>query len=189
MLCFGEIDEIDSVERRVKIKIDGDGETAQITAWLPWPADIGNNYIRWRPLKKHTQVLLACPSGTLANGQIIGMLYSSEMQSSSTDSAVDLIEFGDGTTLQYNSATQHLGVNLASGTVHVEAADRITLTTAEVLMTGNVRVDGNIDVGGKIKAAGDISDGTRSMADDRSRSNKHQHAVSGHSVATPTSDW
>ena len=182
LVLFGSIAELDSSKRLVRVRLDHADE-GHITAWLPWPADIGRNYIRWRPLRVDCQVVLGCPSGVINNGQILGMLYSAEQQSDSDLEGLDVIEFDDGTRISYDSDNQHLSAELQSGTAYIKAPDKISLDTAQLHVLGDINADGDI------KAAGDVADKKRSMAADRTISNKHKHAVSGHSVATPAADW
>ncbi len=55
------------------------------------------------------------------------------------------------------------------GEILIDASAKVIITTPEVEMSGNLSVDGDIT------AMGDITDGTRSMAGDRTIYNGHKH--------------
>lgn len=115
LIRLGTIAETDHEARLLRIQ---SGEL--LTDWLPWPTEMGRNYRRWRPLRIGTQVVLACPSGDPAQALIIGMLYSDALDSPGTDEHQDLIEFDDGTRIQYDSAAHRLSID-----VHGDAAVQV----------------------------------------------------------------
>jgi phage baseplate assembly protein V len=140
-LCrIGTIAELDFVEKKVKVKLS---ET-QTTAWLNWPAEIGNNFVRWRPLRLQTSVLILCPSGDISQGHIIGMMYSQSIQPTTTDETLDIISFEDGTQIQYDSAEKALSI-IVKGTTDIDSKKDITLKTA-----GNVSIEATGEA--KVKA-------------------------------------
>ena len=65
MVLIGLIHEVDHQKKRLRVR---SGET--ITGWLPWPADIGRNYIQWRPLQPGIQCVMVCPGGEISQGVI-----------------------------------------------------------------------------------------------------------------------
>lgn len=123
LLRLGTIDQVDHAKQLLRVKT-GD----LLTDWLDWPAEIGRNYRRWRPLRVGTQVLLASPTGDPAQAMIIGMLYSNDIPTPSDDPALDLIQFDDGSYMKHNAD---------SGLVHIHAAGDLFLTA-----DGNVRIKG-----------------------------------------------
>ncbi len=151
-LCrIGTITELDYGERQVRIKT---GEN--ITAWLSWPASIGNNFVHWRPLRLNTQVVMLCPSADLSQGVIVGMIYSTEITPAETSELVDVVEFGDGTTIGYNSESSILTVDCAGSVV-------VNCTTASVTASENAVIDAGGDItataGGNVavEATGDAA--------------------------------
>jgi phage baseplate assembly protein V len=144
-LCrVGLINELDFEQKKVKVKLS---ET-QTTAWLNWPAEIGNNFVRWRPLRLQTQVLILCPSGDISQGHIVGMMYSQDIQPPSTEETIDIIAFEDGTEIQYDSAAKALSI-IVKGTTDIDSEKDITIKTdgnATIEATGNATITagGNI---------------------------------------------
>ncbi|MCV6588936.1 MAG: phage baseplate assembly protein V [Marinobacterium sp.] len=123
LLRLGTIAEVDHSRQLLRVKT---GEL--LTDWLDWPAEMGRNYIRWRPLRIGTKVLLASPAGDPAQALIIGMLYTNALPTPSDDPALDLIQFDDGSFVKHNAD---------SGLVHLHAAGDLYLTA-----DGIVRIQG-----------------------------------------------
>ena len=147
LIRIGTIAELDHAARKIRVQ---SGEL--LTTWLPYPAEIGNNYKRWQPLRLGTQVVLACPSGDPSQALIISILYSNDIEPPSTDENLDVVEFVDGTKIEYNSQTNTLSIDcagdvavLSKGSVKVVAEQKAVVNTnadAEVKAGGNVKVEG-----------------------------------------------
>lgn len=129
LLRLGTIAEVDHAARKVRVQ-SGDIKTN----WLDWPAEIGRNYKRWRPLRLGTQVMIACISGDPAQAQIIGMLYTNDIASPSSDEAIDLIQFDDGSYVKHNAS---------SGLLHIHAKGNLNLTADGNIQINGTRVDIN----------------------------------------------
>ena len=129
---FGTIAEVDHGRQLVRLDIDG-----RRTGWLQYPAEIGANFRRWRPLRIGTQVVYAAPSGEPANAVITQILYSGELGAPADAGELDVIQFDDGTRVEYDSAASRLTVTGAGdiaihakgdlrlqavGTIHMDAA-------------------------------------------------------------------
>lgn len=115
---------------RQQIKVESGGLT---TGWLDWPAEIGRNYRRWRPLRVGTQVLIACPSGDPAQALVIGMLYTQAIDTPSENPEIDLIEFNGGSYLKHNAT---------DNSIHIHAAAEMTLSYSHLYMQGPVTQTG-----------------------------------------------
>ena len=129
VIAIGTISETDHAAGQVRIKI---GEI--VTAPLPWPADQGRNYTRWRPLRVGQQVVVACPSGDPAQAVVIAMLYTETLTRPSADPELDVIDFESGTRVTHSAKT---------GDVTVAGAGKVTLTSAgDMTLTagGNFRL-------------------------------------------------
>lgn len=137
LLRLGTIAELDTAARQVRVRSGN-----LLTDWLPWPAEIGRNYIRWRPLRQGTQVILGCISGEPEQATIIGMLYTQTINSPSTDPDVDLIQFDDGTRIQHNSKT-HTTTVQSAGDMTIHAAGNLGLTADGNIIINGTRVDIN----------------------------------------------
>ena len=93
LIRLGTIAQVDHGARTLRVQSGG-----LLTDWLPWPAEIGRNYRRWRPLRVGTQVIIACPSGDPAQALVIGTLYTDVIASPGIDPDIE-IDGGQTTTL------------------------------------------------------------------------------------------
>lgn len=160
MVRIGTIDQLDEAGRRLRVQAGGNR-----TAWLPWPAEIGRNFRRWRPLRQGQQVVLLAPSGDLAQAVIVGMLYSADVPAPDDSPDVDLILFDDGTRLEYDSGAHTLTAEIkgsaviktdaaltatvgtdamvtAGGSISATAASQISLAAPNISLTGAVTIAG-----------------------------------------------
>lgn len=126
-ITIGSISEVDHQAKKIRVEIG-----SILTAWLPWPTEMGRNYRRWRPLRKGQQVVLAAPSGDLAQAVVIGMLYSSALPSVDENPDLDVTEFEDGTRFQYDSAAHVIKIHCV-GDIVIENAKSITIQTGKTL--------------------------------------------------------
>lgn len=140
LISLGTIAEVDHPSRRFRGEISG-----RKTGWLPYPADIGANYRRWRPLRVGTQAVFACPSGDPAQAVLVSLTYSDDLPPPATDGGLDLIQFDDGTAISYDSAAQALTVTTPG---------RLSVTT-----TGPVSVASSADVAVTATGSATISAG------------------------------
>ena len=124
MIQITAITSVDHVSRKVRVRIGGD-ESAE----LPWPADIGRNWVRWKPVRVGQQVVIACPSGDPALAVIIGDIYSNANDTPETAENLDVIEFTNGNRIEHNIDTGAITIT-AVGNVIVNGdviADGISL--------------------------------------------------------------
>lgn len=128
LIRLGSISEVDHDAKKIRVKTGG-----LTTSWLPWPAEIGKNYRRWRPMRAGTQVVLACPCGDPAQAVIIQILYTSELTAPSADPDVDLIAFDDGSYIEHNAAGK---------TMKVHSAGTMTLSYTHLHLQGPVTQTG-----------------------------------------------
>jgi phage baseplate assembly protein V len=169
LLRIGTISAVNHQERLVKVSTG-----KLITQWLAWPADIGNNYIRWRPLRLNTQVIIACISGDPAQASIIGMLYSNDLNSPRVDDHIDVIQFNDGSHIQYDSQVHKLTLKCV-GDVLVDTPE--TTFTGTVTVNGHVTYKDGLTGTGNAKVDGDVIASDVSLI-------KHPH---NGNLGTPTS--
>jgi phage baseplate assembly protein V len=140
IIRLGTIAEVDHAARKLRVKT-GD----LLTDWLPWPAEVGRNFIRWRPLRPGTQVILSSPSGDPAQATVIGMLYTQALPSPSTDPDLDLIQFDDGSLVEYHSGIHQLRAQVASTTLTMNrAAMTLTSNGSTIVLDGQgILINGN----------------------------------------------
>ncbi len=142
LLRLGTVAKVDHSKRLIKVQT---GEL--LTGWLDWPTETGRNYRRWRPLRLNSQVLIACPSGDPAQAQIIGMLYSNAAPAPSDDPELDLVEFDDGSKVEYHIGNKQMKV-YSAGDISLHSAGHLYLRADK-----DVWIDGqNLHVfeGGKV---------------------------------------
>ncbi len=137
---IGVIQETNHADKKLRVAM---GETQ--TAWLPWPAEIGNNFIRWRPLRVGQQVVLVAPSGELNQAVIVGQLYGGGVEAPADDETLDLIQFDDGTKLQYDSSAHCLTAEVGGCSFKIDqaaiqlksGASKLNLTTEAIKLDSN----------------------------------------------------
>ena len=133
--------ELDESTHRLKVTW---GETAEDTitsAWLPWPADIGRNYKRWKPLRMGQPLLIACPSGDTAQARIIAELYNDALPSPSDDPGIDIIQFENGSFVKYKD-TGEMEIH-ASAAMKISAIGKMDITAGGNMKITAPRVDIN----------------------------------------------
>lgn len=181
LLALGTIAEVEPSSARLRVEING-----RVTAWLPWPTEIGRNFRRWRPLRVGTQVLVACPAGDPANAVIVQIIYTDALPPPETSEDIDIISFEDGTVLKYDSAAHALTIDAtkdvtinAAGAATVAATGPVTVTSedtatieapavaitgrggasGQAAMVGDFTLTGSLTVQGNINATGSVMDG------------------------------
>lgn len=141
LIRIGTVACIDNATQRIRVQ-SGD----ILTDWLPWPAEIGRNYRRWRPLRIGQQLVLACASGALDNACVIAMLYDHANPPPATSDTLDIIEFEDGATIAYDSAAHHM-----------------TLKGARITLDGDVTITRKLHVKDSIHSDNDTVAGAVSL--------------------------
>jgi phage baseplate assembly protein V len=132
---LGTISQVDHASFRVRVDING-----RETGWLPVPGQIGANFRQWRPLREGTQVLLACPSGDVANAIIVQILYSNSLPPPSTDGKTDLVQWDDGTLVTYDANTKTM-VLFSAGDLTIQCEG-----TLRLLAGADIRIDTPADI-------------------------------------------
>lgn len=145
LLPRGIVAEVDNgaVPPVVKLRLNG-----RLTGWLPYPAEIGANFRRWRPLRVGTQVQACCPSGDIAQAVIVQILYTDALAPPETGGDVDVIQWDDGTLIRYDSASHHMRI-LSVGDLSLEAPDGTIVVDGKniVLRTGDEGYQHNDNAG------------------------------------------
>lgn len=127
-LKIGTVAETDPVKRKIRI------QTGEIkTGWLPWPADIGHNYRRWKPLRIGQQVVLGSPSGDLRNALVIAELYDNANPPPSNKEDEDVIKFDDGSIIKKDPQGFTLEIR---GDITIKTTGKIILESTSLLHNG-----------------------------------------------------
>jgi phage baseplate assembly protein V len=133
------------------------------TDWLAWCAFRAGGTTYWSAPTVGEQVIVFAPGGETSLGFVLGGFYSENFPSPSTDPGVDMVKYGDGSTVTYDSNAHamtvnvsnngNVTVNVSGGTVTVNckdatvnADDSVTLNTPKTHLTGDLTVDGNATV-------------------------------------------
>lgn len=158
LIRIGTIAEVDEQARKLRVK-----SGKLLTQWLDWPAEIGRNFIQWRPLAPDIQVVIACISGDPAQAVIITMLYSGENPTPSTNPELDLIQFNDGSLISYDSENKHLTITSieditinAGKNCTLNITDNFALNAKNISMTADaITIDGPVEqTGGDMTSDG-----------------------------------
>jgi len=159
LILIGMVQEADYANARLRVK---SGEL--ITAWLPWlTARAGADKAWWAP-EIGEQVLVLCPDGNPAQGWVLPAGFTEHYAQPESSSEVASLHFNDGATLRYDRTAHQLAITLPEG------------ATINLISTGGVKITGDVSITGNLIASGDITDKTRSMAEDRAIYNSHDHA-------------
>jgi phage baseplate assembly protein V len=184
MVRIGAIHEVDAANKRIRVR-----SGAITTGWIPWPAEIGRNYRRWRPLRTGQQVIMVSPCGDLSQAVVAGMLYTSALASPSSDEDLDIIEYEDGTVIKYDSGESLLtidsvgdvvincvGATLMCETAAVTASESVTVETANLNIEATTAHDGNVSVVGNLSVDGNFSaEGGTFTHNGKNVGNTHAH--------------
>lgn len=152
LLSIGRISAVDPSRGMAQVDMDG-----VITDWIPWTAKQAGGNRSWACPDVGEQVLVAAPSGELADAVIIGSLFQDSSPEPASSGDVTRTVYEDGTVVEYDRAANQftLDTSASSGKVvviceraTVQGAERVVLDTPEAECTGNLTVAGNFTMGG-----------------------------------------
>lgn len=145
---------------------------------IPWHAGRAGTTSKWSAPVVGEQGIVFAPGGETTNGFFLGGFYQTNMPAPSTDANVEMTQYPDGSTVQYDSAAHVLTVNVTNSggvtvnviggdvttncetsitnctTATVKASTSATLDTPTTHLTGNLQVDGNLGVTGVMAIQG-----------------------------------
>lgn len=159
---FGTITGVDVANARVQCSTGG-----LDTDWLPWHAGRAGTTRRWSAPTIGEQVIVFAPGGDTTLGFVMPGFYQDDHPAPSNSADVDMTQYPDGSTVQYDSASNTLTVNVAgNGNVvvnckvaTVKADTSVTLDTPMVHATKDMQVDGNLGVTGAMAVQGQGASG------------------------------
>lgn len=157
IIRIGTVAELDPATARVKVSTSG-----LTTDWLPWSASRAGNTRTWSPPRVGEQVIIASPFGDMGQAAVIGSLFSDSKPAPATSQDHETTVYPDGSTVDYNSASNTLTVTVAgAGNVvinckqaTINAETSVTLDTPATHCTGNLQVDGALSFGGGMTGSG-----------------------------------
>lgn len=151
LVRIGTIAELDAAGARVKVKLDDD----LTTDWLPWLTSRAGETRTWSAPTVGEQVTVFAPSGELAQAVVGNSIFQNTKPAPATSSDQETVVFPDGSTVDYNSASNTLTVTVAgNGNVVVNckvatinADTSVTIDTPETTVTGNLTVAKSLAMG------------------------------------------
>lgn len=162
LVRYGVVTELDVANARVKCSTGG-----LDTDWLPWCAGRAGATRHWSAPSPGEQVVVISPYGDPAQAFVLPGFYQDDHPAPASSQDKETTVYPDGTTVEYDSASNTLTVNVAgNGNVvvnckvaTVKADTSVTLDTPNTHMTGNVQVDGNLGVTGAMAVQGEGASG------------------------------
>lgn len=118
----------------------------------------------WWPITEGEQVIVLSPGGNLTNGLVVGSMFQNSIAPSTINENIVRIDYSDGAVTEYDKESHKMKITLPSD------------GTLEIVASGGVTITGDLTVNGNIASTKNVTDSTRSMADDRGIYNGHTHA-------------
>ena len=145
IIRLGAVSELDEANARVRVKVGG-----LTTDWLPWVTARAGATRTWSAPRPGEQVVVLAPYGDPAQAVVLPAIYQDDHPAPATTKDAEHVVFPDGSTVDYNSATNTLEVTVAgSGRVIVNckeatinAETSVTLNTPQTTCKGKLTVEG-----------------------------------------------
>lgn len=141
------------------VSVDYDAQTCTvemgdiITGDLPFMAVRAGRIRIWLPPAPGEQVSLFCPEGDTNAGIVGPALYCDDFPAPSSSPDVAMVAFDDDSSLSYDMAAHHLGIDLPAGSASINAPGGLSIT-GPVSITGDITLDGSMDSSGDVTASG-----------------------------------
>lgn len=147
---IGTIKQLDLANARAKVSVAG-----CTTDWLPWGTNRAGKRRDWSPPVIGEQVVLLAPYGDLGQAVIGPSIFQDDHAAPAASADQETTVFPDGTTVDYNSASNTLTITVAgAGNViinckqaTVKAETSVTLDTPDTVCTGNLTVAKSLTMG------------------------------------------
>lgn len=147
---IGTIKQLDLANARAKVSVAG-----CTTDWLPWGTNRAGKRRDWSPPVIGEQVVLFAPYGDLGQAVIGLSIFQEDHAAPAASADQETTVYPDGTTVDYNSASNTLTITVAgAGNViinckvaTVKAETSVTLDTPETMVTGNLTVAKSFTMG------------------------------------------
>lgn len=150
LIRVGKVTELDEANARVKVSMAG-----LESAWLPWGTSRAGSTRSVSMPSVGEQVVVFAPYGDTAQGVVGFSLFQDNHPAPSTTKDKETTVYPDGSTVEYDSASNTLTVTVSgAGNVvvnctqaTVNADTSATLNTPTTTCTGNLVVEGSITYG------------------------------------------
>ncbi|KEQ11285.1 hypothetical protein GZ77_26085 [Endozoicomonas montiporae] len=174
---------LEELERRISQMVVR-GTIAEVNpdkhiARVSYGPNLTTGWLQWKPLRTGGAITWWCPSvgegvtvisdGDLSLGEIIPGSYYGDFPAPSSDPDLHLVRYEDGAEISYHQKDSQLKAVLP------DAGKTELVSKGGIKFVGDTEIDGGLHVTKAIKADKDITDHTRSMADDRGIFNGHDH--------------
>lgn len=195
LVRVGKITALDEANARVKVSMGG-----LSSAWLPWGTGRAGTTRKVSMPTVGEQVVVFSPHGDTAQAIVGFSLFQADHPSPSNTKYKETTIYPDGSTVEYNNASNTLTVTIAgSGNVvincknaTVNADTKVMLTTPLVECSQDLKVDGNLTVTGNTSVTGDTDvqgsttvKAITSNGHDISSAHKHTGVTSGPALTGP----
>lgn len=145
LIRVGTVAQLDEGNARVKVSVAG-----LTTDWLPWITARAGATRTWSAPRPGEQVVVLAPYGDPAQAVVLPSLYQDSHPAPSNTKDAEHVTFPDGSTVEYNSASNTLNVTVAgAGKVIVNckeatinAETSVTLNTPQTTCKGKLTVEG-----------------------------------------------
>ena len=108
MIRVGTVAQLDEANARVKVNVGG-----LSTDWLPWITARAGATRTWSAPRPGEQVIILAPYGDPAQAVALPSIYQDSHPAPASSKDVEHVVFPDGTTVDYNSASNTLNVTVA----------------------------------------------------------------------------
>src|SRR5213595_961903 len=108
LVRYGVVTELDAANARVKCSVGG-----LTTDWLPWHTGRAGATRHWSAPRPGEQVVVFAPYGDPAQGFVLPGFYQDDHPAPAISQDQETTVYPDGSTVDYNSATNTLTVNVA----------------------------------------------------------------------------
>lgn len=190
MIRVGVVSELDEANARVKMRVGG-----LTTDWLPWGESRAGATRTWSAPRPGEQRLVFAPYGDTSQAIIGPAIYQDDHPAPATSKDKETTVYPDGSTVEYDSASNTLTVTVAGNgnvvvnckTATVNAETKVELATPLVHCTQALTVDGLIT--GHAGAAidgGDLVVSGHDVKADAIGLKTHHHTAQGATAPTTT---
>ena len=171
IIAVGEVVEVNPQTHRVRVKLKG--RQGIITDFLPVLVPMSyKDKVYTLPKVGDTVLCLFLPYG-IEDGFVLGSFYTLNDKKPANDENIHMIEFEDGTRVEYDKTAHKLSVNIPQGEAYITVLNG----------SGNVYINGNLIVSGQIYDLGKVKG---SLDDFRKVFNSHTHTGdSGGTTSVP----
>lgn len=150
MIRVGSIKQVDIGNKRVRVTVAG-----CVTDWIPWGTARAGKTRNWSPPNIGEQIILFSPFGDMTQAVAGPSIYQDDFDAPADSADRETILFADGSTIDYNSATNTYNLTVTgSGNVNINcvnatitAVDKVTIDTPETMVTGNLTVSKSFQMG------------------------------------------